>query len=86
MSSLSFSHVLLARAKCHMAIPMATCHYPDAVNRTPNCLAIVRPNVSLNSSPAYGPYVSPNKYSDSHRSNGNAYTNGLTYTKYYTKT
>src|SRR6266487_3180326 len=82
--SSSLSHVRLARIKCRMAMPMATCRHDDTVNRTPKCLLVSRLNAWLNSSPAHGPRASPNKYSDSRRSNARA--NGLTYTKYCTNT
>src|SRR6516162_7363783 len=85
-SSLSFSHVRLARIKCRVAMPIATCRHADTVNRTPKCFWLMRLNSRLNSSPAHGPRMSPNKYSDSRRSNGNARANGLTYTKYWTNT
>jgi hypothetical protein len=81
-SSPSFSHVLLARINFRVAIPMATCRHADTVNCTPKCLLVSRPNARLNSSPAYGPLASPNKYSDSRRSNARA--NGRTNAKYCT--
>jgi hypothetical protein len=77
----SFSHVLLALIKRRVVILIATCLYPDAVKRTPKYLRVILPNARLNSSPAYGPYISLNKYSDSRWSN--TQVNGRTRTKYW---
>jgi hypothetical protein len=80
LSLLSFSYILLACINFRVAIPIAIYCYTDTVNRIPKYLLVSRFNTRLNSSPAYRPLVSLNKYSDSRRSNTRA--NSRTNTKY----
>ena len=83
-SSSSFSYVLLARSKCRTAIPIAIYRQLCTVNCTPSPLLIALLKACVSSSPAYGPRLSPNKYSDSRWSS--ALLNGRIYIKYYANT
>jgi hypothetical protein len=80
LSSSSFSHVRLARSNFRTAMLMAVWRHACTINHIPKCLLVALANSQLNSSPAHGPRLSANKYSDSRQSNTQA--NGRTYTKY----